>query len=82
MTGIRPFLRIKGMQCDNALAMVQVLRRSRRTLGRNFLPLAWLEEQESLYWKQREMNHRGNEEFVRRAMPSPRKINRERLLGP
>ncbi len=81
LLGIRPFLRIKGLQCDNALAMVQVLRKSRRTLGRNFLPVSWLEEQESLYWKQRELNHRGNLEFVQRAMPSPRKINRDRLSG-
>lgn len=34
LIGIRPWLRIKGRQCDNALAMLELLQRSRRTLGR------------------------------------------------
>jgi hypothetical protein len=58
--------------------MIEVLRRSRRTLGREFLPQAWLDEQEKLYWIQRQLNHRGSDEFVARPMHSPRKINRER----
>ncbi|HXC76620.1 MAG TPA: hypothetical protein VNU19_06170 [Candidatus Acidoferrum sp.] len=78
LTGIRPWLRLKGPQCGNALAMIEVLRRSRRTLGREFLPQAWLDEQEKLYWIQRQLNHRGSDEFVARPMHSPRKINRER----
>jgi hypothetical protein len=78
LAGIRPWLRIKGQQCDNALAMLELLRRSRRTLGRAPLPTEWLAEQESLYWIQRELNHRGRAEFERKPMHSPRRINRER----
>jgi hypothetical protein len=78
LAGIRPWLRIKGQQCDNALAMLELLRRSRRTLGRAPLPTEWLAEQESLYWIQRELNHRGTAEFKREPMHSPRRINRER----
>ena len=79
LTGIRPYLRIKADQCDNALVMAELMRRSRRTLDRNLLPKEWLEEQEALYWKQRELNHRGTEVFVRKPMHSPRKIARSRL---
>lgn len=82
LTGIRPWLRIKGPQCDNALAMIQVLQRSRRTLGRAVrLPQAWLDEQEKHYWIQRELNHRGTDPFVAQPMHSPRKIHRERTLA-
>jgi len=81
LKGIRPHLRVKLMQCDNALAMIELSGRSRRTLGRQPLPQAWLDEQEALYWKQRELNHRGSDEFVRRAMHSSRKIHRLRLSG-
>jgi hypothetical protein len=60
LNGIRPWLRIKGPQCDNALAMIELLQRGRRTLGPYPLPVAWLGEQEKLYWIQRELNHKGN----------------------
>jgi hypothetical protein len=79
LAGIQPFLRIKRLQCDNAMAMIELSRRSRRTLGPHPLPQAWLEEQEALYWTQRELNHRGSEPFVRKAMHSSRKIHRARL---
>ena len=79
LVGIRPYVRIKAPQCDNALAMIELLRRSRRTLGRKLLPKEWLSEQETLYWKQRELNHRGTDVFVRKPMHSPRKIARARL---
>jgi hypothetical protein len=79
LTGIRPWLRIKGPQCANALDMIDLLQRSRRTLGRNPLPQAWLDEQEKHYWIQRELNHRGTEAFVAKPMHSPRKIHRARL---
>ena len=78
LTGIRPWLQIKGPQCDNALAMIQVLKRSRYTLGRRFLPPAWQIEQENHYWRQRQMNHRGSVAFEAKPMHSPRKIHRER----
>jgi hypothetical protein len=81
LTGIRPWLRIKGAQCDNALAMIALMQRSRRTLGRAPLPQAWLEEQEKHYWIQRELNHRGSSAFVAQPMHSPRQISRERLLA-
>jgi hypothetical protein len=58
--------------------MIDVLQRSRRTLGPAALPLRWLEEQESHYWIQRELNHRGSDLFEAKPMHSPRKINRER----
>jgi hypothetical protein len=80
LLGIRPWLRLKGPQCDNALAMIAVLRRGRRTLGPVPLPAAWLEEQEKLYWIQRELNHRGSDPFVAKPMHSPRKISRARAL--
>lgn len=79
LTGIRFWLRIKGPQCDNALAMIALLRRSRRTLGRRPIPAEWLIEQEHLYWIQRELNHRGVAEFEAKAMHSPRKIHRARM---
>ena len=81
LTGIQPWLRIKRPQCLNALAMIDLLQRGRRTLGRAPLPQAWLDEQEKHYWIQRELNHRGNDLFVARPMHSPRKINRERALA-
>jgi hypothetical protein len=79
LTGIRPWLRIKAKQCDNALAMILLLQRGRRTLGRAPLPQAWLEEQEKHYWIQRELNHRGSAPFVAKSMHSPRQIHRKRL---
>jgi hypothetical protein len=81
LNGIRPWLRIKSQQCDNAIAMVDLLQRGRRTLGRAPLPQAWLDEQEKLYWTQRELNHRGNEAFIKKPMHSPRKIHRLRSLA-
>lgn len=78
LRGIRPWLRIKTKQCDNALAMIVLLRRSRRTLGPYPMPPEWLAEQEQLYWINRELNHRGTADFVRKPMHSPRRINRER----
>ena len=81
LTGIRPWLRIKGPQCDNALAMIDLLQRGRRTLGRAPLPQAWLDEQEKHYWIQRELNHRGSGVFVAAPMHSPRQIRRDRLLA-
>ncbi|HEV2139599.1 MAG TPA: hypothetical protein VGT01_00275 [Candidatus Dormibacteraeota bacterium] len=79
LRGIRPWLRIKGAQCENALKMIEVLKRSRYTLGRNALPADWLLDQENLYWQQRELNHRGSLEYEAKAMHSPRRIHRERL---
>jgi hypothetical protein len=81
LNGIRPWLRIKGLQCENALVMIDLLQRGRRTLGPYPLPPAWLEEQESLYWIQRELNHRGTEAFVAEPKHSPRKIHRQRLTS-
>jgi len=81
LNGIRPWLRIKQRQCDNALVMIDLLQRGRRTLGRAPLPQKWLDEQEKLYWIQRELNHRGNEPFVAKPMHSPRKIQRARALA-
>lgn len=42
LNGIRPWLKIKMAQCDNALLMIDLLQRGRRTLGRAPLPQAWL----------------------------------------
>jgi len=81
LSGVRPWLRIKGSQCDNALAMVDVLQRGRRTLGRAPLPQAWLDEQEKHYWIQRKLNHRGTDLFVAAAMHSPRQIHRDRMAA-
>ncbi len=79
LTGLRPWLRIKTAQCDNALAMIDLLQRGRRTLGPYPLPQAWLDEQEKHCWIQRELNHRGTDVFVAKPMHSPRKIHRDRL---
>jgi len=81
LTGLRPWLRIKTVQCDNALEMIELLRPGQR-LGRGkSLPTGIREQQESRYWVQRELNHRGTTEFERKAMHSSRKIRRERLRG-
>lgn len=81
LTGIQPWLRIKRRQCQNALTMIDLLQRGRRTLGRAPLPQAWLDEQEKHYWMQRELNHRGTDFFVARPMHSPRQISRQRALA-
>jgi hypothetical protein len=81
LSGIRPWLRIKTKQCDNALAMVDVLQKSRYTLGPKRIPESWLAVQERHYWIQRELNHRGNQPFEAKPMHSPRKIKRERDLA-
>jgi len=78
LEGIRPWLKLKGPQCDNALAMVALMRRSHYTLGRTPLPDEWLREQEELYWIQRELNHRGARAFEAKPMHSPRQIARQR----
>jgi hypothetical protein len=82
LAGIGDYLRIKMPQLENALAMIELSKRSYRTLGPNPLPGAWLAEQDALYRKQRELNHRGTAEFTRKAMHSPRRINRERSSPP
>lgn len=81
LPGIRPWLKIKRAQCDNAMAMIELLRRSKRTLGPYPIPQAWLDEQETHYWLQRELNHRGSKAFIAEPMHSPRKIHRLRLSG-
>ena len=81
LIGIRPWLRIKRQQCDNALVMIELLRRSRRTLGPHRCPPAWVDEQEKLYWAQRELNHRGTDAFVAKPMHSPRQLHRDRQAG-
>jgi hypothetical protein len=81
LLGIQPWLRVKRAQCDNALAMIDLLSRSRRTLGPYPILPEWLEQQEALYWIQRELNHRGNAAFVKQPMHSPRRINRERAVA-
>jgi len=78
LTGMRPWLRIKGPQCDNALEMIELLQRSFRTLGRRPIPSQWLAQQEELYWIQRQLNHRGTANFVKTPMHSSRRIHRER----
>ena len=78
LVGIQPWLRIKKPQCSNALAMIELMTRSRKTLGPYKMPAEWIEQQESLYWIQRKLNHRGNADFVKQPMHSPRRINRER----
>jgi hypothetical protein len=80
LVGIRPWLRIKAKQSDNALAMIALLRRSRRSLGPYPMPVEWLAEQEQLYWIQRELNHRGTAPFIRKPMHSSRQIHRMRNL--
>jgi len=79
LQGVRPWLKLKTRQCDNALAMIALLNRSHRTLGPYPMPAEWLAEQEQLYWIQRELNHRGSASFVKKPMHSPRQIHRERL---
>jgi hypothetical protein len=81
LTGIQPWLRLKGKQCENALAMIDLLQQGRRTLGPYRLPQALLDEQEKLYWIQRELNHRGSDAFVAKPMHSPRKIHQARLVS-
>ena len=81
LEGVRPWLRMKTKQCDNALAMIALQNRSRYTLGPRPIPPEWLAEQEEHYWIQRELNHRGTAPFVKRAMHSPRQISRERALA-
>ena len=81
LRGIQPWLRIKTKQCDNALAMIALLRRSRHTLGRRPMPAAWREQQEQLYWIQRELNDRGTAVFIKKPMHSPRQISRQRALA-
>lgn len=61
--------------------MIDLLQRGRRTLGPYPLPQAWLDEQEKLYWIQRQLNHRGSDEFVAKPMHSPRKIHRDRAAA-
>jgi len=78
LNGIRPWLRVKSAQCNNALAMIELFKRSHRTLGRHPIPAQWLAEQEQLYWTQRQLNHRGTTDFIRKPMHSPRRISRER----
>lgn len=60
--------------------MIELLKRSRYTLGPKFLPVEWLTMQEEHYWIQRKLNHRGNEAFEAKPMHSPRRIHRERKL--
>ena len=81
LSGIQPWLRIKCAQCQNALAMIELLRRGHRTLGRERLPQQWLDEQEMHYWVQRKLNHRGTDLFVARPMHSSRQINRARVIA-
>ena len=78
LLGILPWLRIKREQCENALAMIQILQRSRYTLGRKSLPSEWLADQEACYWRQRELNHRGALQYIAKPMHSPKKIHRQR----
>jgi len=59
--------------------MIEVIKRSRYTLGRKFMPAEWLELQEQHYWTQRELNHRGTKPYVALPKHSPRKIRRARL---
>ena len=82
LEGIAEHLKVKKRQNENALAMIALSRRSRRTLGPHPLPKTWLDEQEALYWTQRELNHRGSDIFVRKPMHSPRKIHQQRLSPP
>jgi hypothetical protein len=80
LRGLRPWLRLKGTQCDNALAMIELLRPGRRLGKGRRLPEAIRIEQERHYWMQRELNHRGSADFEPKAMHSSRKIHRDRLL--
>jgi hypothetical protein len=79
LTGIRPWLRLKASQCENAVAMIELLAPGRR-LGRGRrLPPEIRTKQEQCYWVQRELNHRGTAAFEAVPMHSPRRIHRERL---
>ena len=78
LLGIQPWLRVKQAQCANALAMIELMARSRKTLGPYKMPPEWIDAQENLYWIKRKLNHRGSAEFVKPAMHSPRRISRER----
>ena len=79
LTGIRPWLRLKAEQCDNALEMIELLKPGQR-LGRGKrLPPEIRAEQEQHYWVQRELNHRGTARFEAVAKHSPRQIHRARL---
>jgi hypothetical protein len=81
LTGIRPWLRLKGPQCENAVAMIELLAPGRR-LGRGRrLPPEIRTKQEERYWTQRELNHRGIAAFEAVPMHSPRRIHRERLAA-
>ena len=81
LTGIRPWLRLKIEQCENAIAMIDLLAPGRR-LGRGRrLPPEIRSQQEELYWIQRELNHRGSASFQAVPMHSPRQIHRERLAA-
>jgi hypothetical protein len=64
LVGIRPWLRIKSKQCDNAVTMIALLQERRRTHGRVVQLGAWNSRLETLYWIQRRLNHRGRAEFV------------------
>ena len=78
LTGIRPWLRLKAEQCDNALEMIELLRPGQK-LGRGKrLPADIRAKQEQHYWVQRELNHRGTGTFTRKPMHSPRRIHRLR----
>ena len=63
------------------VVMIELLQRGKRTLGRAPLPQSWLDEQETHYWIQRELNHRGTGEFVKKPMHSSRQIHRIRTLA-
>jgi hypothetical protein len=78
LLGLAEYLRVKMPHCENALAMIGLMKRSFRTLGPHAMPAEWIAEQEAVYWKQRELNHRGASPFVRKSMHSPRSINRMR----
>jgi len=78
LTGLRPWLRIKGPQCANALAMIDLLRPGRRLGKGHRLPESIRAQQEERYWIHRELNHRGTADFERKARHSPRAIARQR----
>jgi hypothetical protein len=61
--------------------MIDLLQRGRRTLGRAPLPQTWLDEQEELYWLQRQLNHRGTSAFAKLPMHAPRHIKRARVAN-
>ncbi len=65
LVGIRPWLRLKSKQCDNAVTIIAVVQERRRTHGRTVQPVAWSSKLETLYWIQRRLNHRGRADFVR-----------------